>query len=138
MHAEQPNFRPLDDLALIASLIDGHAQDASDMVRSMRSGQRPAVLDDALVERVDLQYRETADFVQIYQQQLALWKAGSPTPSQSFELARLQAVVTQLDRNVAEVLALVASARKITIDAIQRTSDFDLGLATLLGDFPPP
>jgi hypothetical protein len=73
-------------------------------------------------------YREAADFVKIYKQQLALWKTDSPTPSQSVEIARLWVVIKQLDKNVTEILSLATSARRVTIDAINRISDFDLGL----------
>jgi hypothetical protein len=138
MQQETPNFRSIAELNLIAALIEGHAQDARGMVQSMRNAQRPAALDDVLVERVERQYKETAEFVLIYDQQLARWSADSLDGAQTRTVERLKAIVRQLDKDVAEVLSLAAAAKKITIDAINRMSDIELGLATLLGEFPAP
>ncbi|HEU4325306.1 MAG TPA: hypothetical protein VFS21_19340 [Roseiflexaceae bacterium] len=129
-----PNWQPLSMLPTIAALIDDAVADTAEQLRTLRAAAaRPHVLDDATLDRLERSYGEQQDFLPIYEQQLARWRAGRLTPAQAREIGRLEGEVGTLRTTLGEILGLAQHLRAGTIDAVQRKSDFELGLEALRG-----
>jgi hypothetical protein len=135
--SEQPNWQPLSQLPLIASLIDGGVAEAMAQRQILTDGRaRPHLLDDATLDRVDQVYGEEQQWLGFCEEQLRRWQQGQPAPAEEQEIARLATEIDRLKPLVAEVLALSAEIRTGTIDRIMETSDLELGLKALLGQLP--
>ena len=137
--AEEPTWQPLSTLPTIAMILDGELDGAEEQLASLlRVRERPHVLDDAIVHRVFALYTDQLTFIPIHREQLARWRAASPSRAQREEITRLS---TQLGRHEAvlqDVLALARELESGTIDAILRMDDGELGLAMFEGRIEIP
>ena len=135
--SERVNWQPISQMPLIASMIDGALNDTTDHIQTLTQARnRPHVLDDATIDRVERVHGEQLEFVDIYAEQLRRWRDESPSPAQRRELDRLQEQNRLLRQITTEVLTLAAELRKGTIDRMMATSDLELGLQALLGTPP--
>ena len=94
---------------------------------------RPHVLDDATIDRVEQVHAEQMEFVDIYGQQISRWRAEKPSPARIRELDRIDSQNQRLRDATKAVLDLAGELRKGTIDRVLGMSDLELGLQTLLG-----
>jgi AcrR family transcriptional regulator len=121
-------------LPQIAAMLDDAAEGAAAQLRNLaRAAQQPHLLDDATLDRMERVYGEQRDFLPVYDRQLARWREGKLTVAQECEIARLEQVLAALRPQLDEILTRAQALRSGTIDAIQRMSDEELGLRTLLG-----
>ena len=134
-----PEWQPLDRLPLIAEMIDGYVADAQEQEQTLREvRQRPHVLDDALVDRIDKVYGDALEMTDLFEQQLRRWRNLDLTVDQKQDVAQLEGQVLGLRRELTAILALAAEIRQGTIDRVMDKSDLELGLEVLLGIRPPP
>lgn len=134
---EQPNWQPLSQLPLVASLIDGGVEEAAAQRQILTKARaRPHLLDDATLDRVDQVYGEEQQWLGFCEEQLRRWRQDQPSPAEEREIARLATEIGRLKPLVAEILALSAEIRTGTINRIMEMSDLELGLKALLGQLP--
>jgi hypothetical protein len=135
--SEQPNWQPISQLPLIASLIDGGVAEAMAQRQILTEARaRPHLLDDATLDRLDQVYSEEQQWLGFCEEQLRRWRQDQPAPAEAREIARLATEIERLKPLVAEILALSAEIRTGTIDRIMEMSDLELGLKALLGQLP--
>jgi hypothetical protein len=135
--SEQPNWQPLSQLPLIASLIDGGVEPAAAQRQILTEARtRPHLLDDATLDRVDQVYREEQEWLAVCEEQLRRWRQDRPATAEEREIDRLAEEIERLKPIVAEILALSAEIRTGTIERIMEMSDAELGLKALLGQLP--
>ena len=135
--SEQPNWQPLSQLPLIASLIDGGVAEAMAQRQILTEARaRPHLLDDATLDRVDQVYGEERQWLGFCEEQLRRWRQDQPAPAEEQEITRLATEIERLKPVVAEILALSAEIRTGTIDRITEIGDLKLGLKALLGQLP--
>ena len=133
-NADPVNWQPISQMPLIASMIDGALDDTRDHVGTLNEARdRPHVLDDATLDRVERVHSEQLEYVEIYDQQISRWRTKKPSADQNRELDRMEQQNRKLRAVTMEVLALAGELRKGSIDRIMEMSDFELGLQALLG-----
>jgi hypothetical protein len=135
--SEQPNWQPISQLPLVASLIDGGVEEAAAQREILTQARmQPHVFDDATLDRVDQVYREQQEWLAVCEAQLRRWRQDRLTPAEEREIDRLVEEIERLKPSLAEILALSAEIRTGTIDRIMEMSDAELGLKALLGQLP--
>jgi hypothetical protein len=135
--SEQPNWQPISQLPLVASLIDGGVEEAAAQRQILTEARtRPHLLDDATLDRVDQVYREEQEWLALCEEQLRRWRQDRPSTAEEREIGRLAKEIERLKPLVADILALSAEIRTGTIDRIMEMSDAELGLKALLGRLP--
>ncbi len=136
---QEPNFHPISALPMIASLIDGQLRDNEDQYKTLQEGrEKPHVLDDQILDRLERLYREQLDFYPIYAEQLRRWTRESLSSEETREVERLTAANDRNKEVCEAILALVAELRKGSIDRILEMDDLELGLRVLTGEIKPP
>jgi hypothetical protein len=98
-----------------------------------KAKDRPHVLDDATIDRVEQAHTEQMDYVEIYTQQISRWRGEKPSAAQARELDRMDKQNQQLRALTTDVLALASELREGTIERVLGMSDLELGLRHLLG-----
>ena len=132
--ANQVNWQPISQMPLISSMIDTSLNDTREYLGTLsKAKDRPHVLDDATIDRVEQVHAEQMDYVDIYTRQISRWRNEKPSASQARELDRMEAQNQQLRGVSADVLALAGELRKGTIERVLGMSDLELGLQYLLG-----
>ena len=130
---EQVNWQPINQMPLIASMITASLNDTRERLGTLtKAKDRPHVLDDATIDRVEQVHTEQMQYINIYTQQIARWRTAQPSAVQAKELDRMEKQNQQLRDVTADVLALAGELRKGTIERILGMSDLELGLQTLL------
>jgi hypothetical protein len=130
----QVNWQPISQMPLISSIIDTSLNDTREHLGSLsKAKDRPHVLDDATIDRVERVHAEQMDYVDIYTQQISRWRTEKPSASQARELNRMEAQNQQLRGVTTDVLTLARELRKGTIERVLGMSDLELGLQYLLG-----
>jgi hypothetical protein len=133
-NAHQVHWQPISQMPLISSMIDTALNDTREHLGTLsKAKDRPHVLDDATIDRVEQVHTEQMEFVDIYTQQINRWRTEKPSASQARELDRMEKQNQQLRGVTAEVLALGNELRKGTIERVLGMSDLELGLQYLLG-----
>jgi hypothetical protein len=129
----EPNWQPVGNLPLIASMIDGQLETAQEQYDSLLEARsNPHVLDDDTVNRVIRSYTEQLEFAPIYTKQLQKWRQETGLSSaQRSELQRLQAQVSQWKQVVTDILDLANELKEGTIKKVLSKSDFEVGLEAL-------
>ena len=132
--ANQMNWQPISQMPLISSMIDTSLNDTREHLATLsKAKDRPHVLDDATIDRVERVHAEQMDYVDIYTQQISRWRTEKPSASQARELDRMEELNQQLRGVTADVLALASELRKGIIERVWGMSDLELGLQYLLG-----
>jgi hypothetical protein len=132
--ATQVNWQPISRMPLIAGMIKGSLDDTREHLGTLTKAQdRPHVLDDATIDRVEQVHAEQMEFVDLYTRQIGRWRTEKPSAAQVSELDRMEKQNRQLRDVTADVLALAAELRKATIERVLDMTDLELGLQSLLG-----
>ncbi|MEX5522491.1 hypothetical protein [Bacillus cereus] len=129
----QPNWQPIQNLPIIANLIDGQFIDAKEQyINLLEARNKPHVLDDATIQRTIRVYTEQLEFVWIFEEQLSKWiKEERLTPIEQSEIERLQGQVQQLHHNLTNILALTEKLKEGTYEKVMKKSDLQLGIESL-------
>ncbi len=129
----QANWQPISQMPLIASMITASLNDTREHLGTLsKAKDRPHVLDDATLNRVEQVHTEQMDYVEIYAQQIGRWRNERPSAAQARELDRMDNQNRQLRDITADVLALAGELRNGTIERVLGMSDIELGLRYLL------
>ena len=132
--ADPVNWQPISQMPLIASMIDGALDDTRDHVGTLNEARdRPHVLDDATIDRVERVHSEQLEYIDIYDQQISRWRTEKPSADRTRKLDQMEEQNQQLRAVTMEVLALAGELRKGSIDRIMEMSDLELGLKALPG-----
>ena len=133
----QVNWQPISQMPLISSMIDTSLNDTREHLGTLsKAKDRPHVLDDATIDRVEQVHTEQMDYVEIYTQQISRWRGEKPSAAQARGLDRMDTQNQQLRALTADVLALTSELREGTIERVLGMSDLELGLRHLLGKQP--
>lgn len=130
--SQEPTWQPINALGTVGALIDAQVDGGRDHYQLLlQAAERPSVLDDATVARVQRVYSDTADDLWLYDTQLARWSDQPLRPAQRREVERLQGQMVILSDLVEEILALTARLQDHTIEALLAKSDLEVGLEWL-------
>ena len=136
--SEPVSWQPISQMPLIASLIDGAREDTEDQRLILTEArQRPHLLDDATLDRIERVYGEQMEFLDIYEEQIRRWRGAGPSAAQGREMDRMKEATQHLRAVTTEILALAADVRKGTVDRAMEASDVELGFQALLGNLRP-
>ena len=136
--ATRVNWQPISQMPLIAGMIKESLDDTREHLGTLtKARDRPHVLDDATIDRVEQVHTEQMEFVDIYTRQIDRWRTENPSASQARELDLMEKQNQQLRRVTADVLALARELRKGTIERVLGMSDLELGIQALLGTRSP-
>lgn len=129
----QPNWQPIQNLPIIANLIDGQSSDAKEQyVNLLEALNKPHVLNDAIIQRTIHVYTEQLEFVWIFEEQLSKWKKEERlTPIEQSEIERLQGQVQQLHSILTDILAITEKLKEGTYEKVMAKSDLQLGIESL-------
>ncbi|MBG9539702.1 hypothetical protein ABE42_24430 [Bacillus thuringiensis] len=129
----QPNWQPIQNLPIIANLIDGQSSDAKEQyVNLLEALSKPHVLNDAIIQRTIHVYTEQLEFVWIFEEQLSKWKKEERlTPIEQSEIERLQGQVQQLHSILTDILAITEKLKDGTYEKVMAKSDLQLGIESL-------
>ncbi|MCC2446035.1 hypothetical protein OCB02_25430 [Bacillus cereus] len=129
----QPNWQPIQNLPIIANLIDGQFADAKEQyVSLLEARNKPYVLNDTTIQRTIHVYTEQLEFVWIFEEQLSKWKKEERlTPIEQSEIKRLQGQVQQLHIILTGILALIEKLKEGTYEKVMGKSDWQLGIESL-------
>src|SRR5208282_6087169 len=101
------NWQPISQMPLIASMIDGALDDTRDHVGTLNKARdRPHVLDDATIDRVERVHSEQLEYIDIYDQQISRWRTEKPSADRTRKLDQMEEQNQQLRAVTMEVLAL--------------------------------
>ena len=129
----QVNWQPISQMPLIASMITASLNDTREHLGTLtKAKDRPHVLDDATIDRVEQVHTEQMQYIDIYTRQIARWRTAKPSAVQAKELDRMEKQNQQLRDVTTDVLALAGELRKGTIERVLGMSDLELGLRTVL------
>ncbi|HEY6406531.1 MAG TPA: hypothetical protein VIY29_03575 [Ktedonobacteraceae bacterium] len=135
--AEQPQWQPIERLALIASHIDGMLESATEQYETLQLAKpKPFVLDNYTVGRVIQVYTAQRDDLWLFDKQLRRWERGTLTAAQRQEVERLASQMLQLHEVITAILTLAEQLKERTIEKVLAKSDVELGLETLLSGWP--
>ena len=82
--ANQVNWQPISQMPLISSMIDTSLNDTREHLGTLsKAKDRPHVLDDATIDRVEQVHTEQMDYVDIYTQQISRWRNEKPSAAQA-------------------------------------------------------
>ncbi len=128
-HSDPVNWQQISQMPLIASMITASLNDTRERLGTLtKAKDRPHVLDDATIDRVEQVHTEQMQYIDIYTRQIARWRTAKPSAVQAKELDRMEKQNQQLRDVTTDVLALAGELRKGTIDRILGMSDLELGL----------
>jgi hypothetical protein len=134
-----PNWQPITQLPLIASLIDGMLHEALEQYELIRQAtSKPWILDDYTVGRVIKVFTEQNDYLGLYQEQMNRWGELSLKENQHMEIDRLNGQLDSLRTAVAGILTLADKLKAGTIEREFSKNDTELGLEMLLRLFRKP
>ncbi len=120
----QVNWQPISQMPLIASMITASLNDTREHLGTLsKAKDRPHVLDDATINRVEQGHTEQMDYVEIYARQIGRWRNERPSAAQARELDRMDNQNRQLRDITADVLALAGELRNGTIERVLGMSD---------------
>ena len=114
--ADQPQWQPIERLALIASHIDGMLESASEQYEMLQLAKpKPFVLDDYTVGRVIEVFTTQQNDLGLFDEQLRRWERGNLTAAQRQEVERLAGQMLQLHEVVSAILRLAEQLQGRTI-----------------------
>ena len=130
-------WQPINQLPVFERLIGGMLAETLEFQGTLAAAVgRPQALDDATLDRAQQQYRERAEYLDLYEEQFRRWRVAGLTPEQARLVDGFSAEVRRTRPVVDQVLALVETLREDTIDRITELSDLELGLMTVMGLTP--
>src|SRR5208283_6209640 len=76
------SWQPISRMSLLASMIKGSLDDTREHLGTLtKARDRPHVLDDATIDRVEQVHTEQMEFIGIYTQQIGRWRTEKPSAS---------------------------------------------------------
>jgi len=134
LSSQTPNWQPLSKLPLLAHMIAQALAEAQEQLQNLRQVQnRPYVLDNYTAGRVNQVFGEQREFLGVYQEQLARWKAQHLNNTQTQEISRLERQLEHLQTIVDAILSLADELKAGTMEKVQSKSDLEVGRDILLG-----
>src|SRR4051812_22415585 len=74
------NWQPISQMPLISSVIDTSLNDTREHLGTLsKAKDRPHVLDDATIDRVEQVHTEQMEFIDIYTRQISRWRNEKPS-----------------------------------------------------------
>ncbi len=132
IETNQITWQPISQMPLIASMITASLNDTHQHLDTLaRAKDRPPVLDDEIIDRVEQAHTEQMQCVEIYAQQIVRWRTEKPLADHADALDRMETENQQLRRVTADVLALAGELRKGSINRVLSMSDIEIALQTL-------
>ncbi len=124
--ADQPQWQPIERLALIASHIDGMLESATEQYETLQLAKpKPFVLDDYTVGRVIQVFTTQQGDLGLFDEQLCRWESGTLTTAQRQEVERLAGQMLQLHEVITTILRLAEQLQERTIEKVLAKSDVD-------------
>ncbi len=131
----RPEFQPISQLPLIAHVLDGMLESATETGQALEEARpKPYVLDDATVNRALQVYTTQQNDLWLYDEQLRRWRTLTLTSVQRQEVERLVSQLARLRQVIASNLA--NEMKGGTIEQVLGKSDAELGLEFLLRHLP--
>src|SRR5271165_6371934 len=82
--SNQVNWQPISQMPLIATMITASLNDTREHLGTLtKAKDRPHVLDDATIDRVEQVHTEQMQYINIYTQQIARWRTAKPSAVQA-------------------------------------------------------
>jgi hypothetical protein len=135
--ADQPQWQPIERLALIATHIDGMLESATEQCETLQLAKpKPFVLDDSTVGRVIEVFTIQQGDLGLFDEQLRRWERGPLTNAQRQEVERLAGQMFQLHEVIRAILRLAEQLQERTIEKVLAKSDVEPGVETLLSGWP--
>jgi hypothetical protein len=132
--SKRPIWHPLENLPLIASLIDGQLEDCQKQLRNLDPEDTKApVLDDALVQRIIRLCTEQQEMLPVFSEQLDRWKNERPSDEEQLEIERLERQIDQYGKILARLLELAREYQDFTIEKVLAKDDVEVALDVLSG-----
>ncbi len=132
-----PQWQPIEQLALIASHIDGMVESATEQYETLQLVRpKPFVLDNYTVGRVIDVFTTQQGDLWLFDEQLRRWEAGNLTITQRREVECLAGQMLQLHEVIAAILRLADKLKERTIEKVLAKSDVELGIEALLTGWP--
>jgi len=125
-------WQPISQLPVFERLIGGMLAETLEFHDTLAG----AVGRSQALDRAQRQYRERAEYLDLYEEQFRRWRAAGLTPQQAQTVDGFSVEVQRTRPVVDQVLALVETLREDTIDRITELSDLELGLMTVMGLSP--
>ncbi len=142
---EQPQWQPIERLALIAGHIDGMLADATEQYETLQLARpKPWVLDNYTVGRVIEVFTVQQNDLWLFDEQLRRWDIGEAgeaggetrneklTPAQRTEVERLKGQMLRVHEVISAILRLADELKEGTIEKQLAKSDIELGIEELL------
>jgi len=130
------NWQPVRALPLIGRIIDDSLKSTQEVYQDLQSARdRPYVLDDHTVGRVQEVYTAQRDDHWLYEEQLACWRQEPLSPTQQKEVERLEKQAARLREALNAILALADELAQGTIEKVWAKSDLEVGLEAFLGQY---
>ena len=130
-------WQPISQLPVFERLIGGMLAETLEFHDTLAGAVgRPQALDDATLDRAQRQYRERAEYLDLYKEQFRRWRSAGLTPEQAQLVDSFSAEVQRTRLVVGQVLTLVDVLREDTIDRVTELSYLELGLMTVMGLTP--
>lgn len=130
-------WQPISSLTKIVTAMDGMLEETQEFHSTLSEARGKAhVLDDETLDRVDGQYHDRQEHLDLFAEQLRRWQALELGGEQRTSVEGLLRDVEAAKTAVEEVLALSSELRERTIDRVMELSDMETGLMTMLGMTP--
>jgi hypothetical protein len=127
-----PHWQPLTALPLVAQAIDGMLASTQENHLTLQAARhRPYSLDDYTVQRAQKVYREQAQYLDLYGEQLTRWQQEELNAEQRHEIERLTVQLQRLRIENQAILKLAEILASQTIEQLLKQSDEEVGLEFL-------
>ena len=131
---KERNYYPLSFIPAFSGQIDELTEILEAQLRAFLSAKRkPHVLDDKTINRALSAFKENAEYIQLYQEQVERWTREAQTESHRQALSLLNEKLSKARKRNVELVALVEKLGKGTIDKILQKDDLELALDFLSG-----
>lgn len=131
---KQRNYYPLSFIPAFSSQIDELVDILEAQSKSfLPARNKPHVLDDQTISRALSTFKQNAEYIQLYQEQIDKWIREAQTESHRQALALLNDKLSKARKLNVELVALVEELGKGTIDKVLAKDDIELALEFLSG-----
>ena len=139
MQNKQPNFHPISKALTILELNRGMLDSSRQQLENMQDAKdKPHVLDDKIINRSIKLYTEQNKDSDIFLQQCAIWRKGSLTEVQLYQVQEIEKTTNELTKINNDILSIINSCKDYTIDKILEKDDVELAFDVLTGKIPFP
>jgi hypothetical protein len=129
MDKEKAIIHPISMLETIAMLIDKQFEHADEQYELLyKAKSKPHVLDNETVDRSIRLYEDEKKYLEIFNNQLSVWRKEKLNTYQENELTRLENQMAKNEKIVNSTLNLAKELRKGTIDEILEMDEIELAI----------